>query len=755
MRFLQLKDTGSKLLASIKFKVGLLVISATLMSCAAVGLLSYQIGKAGLVEASKLRLEEISQNKAEHIEAYTLHIDQALSEMSSNPAIGQEIGYMSYSLKTEMDGVRKTYRQDDKSIEERAAFIPAKSSLVYSMHYAKINDSLYRSWKNTKASDIYLLDQEGTIIYSVTKGDAFLSTVKAPENAPLASLLAKMAQGTNSQDYSTGYAAFKAADGETSIFVGRPVIISEWGAMNLKGFIVYRIAAGNLSDSIRGDNSHGGHIAAFVTSQDGTVRAGETGSEAPLTGIADLAGQSASGVAEVSGADGVTFFSYLPLDIFGERHMLFVGQPMSEVLSSAHRLAMAAFLITCTVLAVMAVVGAYASSRITRPLSEIALLMRRLNTGDRDFVPPYLERKDEIGAMAVALESFRKGAEQKTAIEQELSARSAVEEAERHTRELEQARNAADLQAAVDALAAGLRDLSRGRLTTRIQKPFVPSLDQLRLDFNESVEKLEQTVVAIEGSVDQLHEGSSSLCQAAGNLARRTELQAASLEEAAAALTEITDIVNTTRERCEVADTVVNQTLEGTRASGTAVKDAIAAMQRIEMSSGEIRKIIDVIDKIAFQTNLLALNAGVEAARAGEAGKGFAVVAHEVRELAQRSAHAAQDIGAIIMSSSSDVENGVKLVLKAGESLATIEDSVGIIHGHFGAIVSSTRDQSLRLREINASVESLDRVTQQNAAMVEETSADASNLDTESHILVDKLRSFSTGARDNRVIAAA
>ena len=180
-------------------------------------------------------------------------------------------------------------------------------------------------------------------------------------------------------------------------------------------------------------------------------------------------------------------------------------------------------------------------------------------------------------------------------------------------------------------------------------------------------------------------------------------------------------------------------------------------MQKIEQSSSEISNIISVIDEIAFQTNLLALNAGVEAARAGDAGKGFAVVAQEVRELAQRSAKAAKEIKDLIRNSSVEVQSGVKLVIDTGEALKTIEGYIVTVNQHMDSIATSAREQSVGLGEVNTAVNQMDQVTQQNAAMVEETSAAGASLASESGRLRELISQFQLGTpvRKTAVVMAA
>ena len=173
---------------------------------------------------------------------------------------------------------------------------------------------------------------------------------------------------------------------------------------------------------------------------------------------------------------------------------------------------------------------------------------------------------------------------------------------------------------------------------------------------------------------------------------------------------------------------MVDEARRSTEQSSAVVQNAVSAMGRIEQASGEIGQIINVIDEIAFQTNLLALNAGVEAARAGDAGKGFAVVAQEVRELAQRSANAAKEIKTLISRSGDEVQSGVKLVTATGEALGQIQNHVVKINEHVHSIATAAREQSTGLSEVNTAVNHMDQMTQQNAAMVEESTASSNRL---------------------------
>lgn len=294
----------------------------------------------------------------------------------------------------------------------------------------------------------------------------------------------------------------------------------------------------------------------------------------------------------------------------------------------------------------------------------------------------------------------------------------------------------------VEALAQALRQLSVGDLTQRLGTPFIRALEPLRTDFNLVTRKLHDSMSAIAENASAIAAASQQIRNASDDLYRRTEQQAASVEETAAALEEITTTVTDSSQRAHEAGTLARLTKENAERSGVVVGQAIDAMGRIESSASEIASIIGVIDEIAFQTNLLALNAGVEAARAGEAGKGFAVVAQEVRELAQRSAKAAKEIKGLIMASNEHVNHGVAYVNNTGKALSEIVTQVVQVDSNVAAIVEASREQATGLQEINTAVNTIDQGTQQNAAMVEETSAASHSLAKEAEELFQQLSKF-------------
>lgn len=291
-------------------------------------------------------------------------------------------------------------------------------------------------------------------------------------------------------------------------------------------------------------------------------------------------------------------------------------------------------------------------------------------------------------------------------------------------------------------IGAALGRLAEGDLAGRIDRPFIPALERLRTDFNAAVDRLDNTLGDVVHRAEAMRAGTNEIATAADDLAKRTEQQAASLEETSAAVQEITAAVKSSANGAAEAHQLASAAKTDAQSGGEVVRMAVEAMQRIEKSSRDIGQIIGTIDEIAFQTNLLALNAGVEAARAGEAGRGFAVVASEVRALAQRSAEAAKEIKALILSSTSEVNEGANLVSNAGQALERIVAQVLEINEVVAAISSSAAEQSSSLQQVNSAVAQMDQDTQRNAAMVEQTTAASHSLRTEAAGLAQSVRKF-------------
>ncbi|MDO9474933.1 MAG: methyl-accepting chemotaxis protein, partial [Caulobacter sp.] len=381
--------------------------------------------------------------------------------------------------------------------------------------------------------------------------------------------------------------------------------------------------------------------------------------------------------------------------------------------------AIATILVLIALVSVAVIAGALVMA-IRKGVIRIAAATEALAGGDNRVNLDALKRADELGAIVKSLVIFRDNQLRLAELHEREQAQAADQESTRASQEAARAASAKEQAEVVDGLAQGLQRLTAGDLTCRLDKPFAPAYESLRADFNATVTQLAEIMRTISHRASGIETASSETSAAADDLSRRTENQAANLQETATTLNEITNAVSRTAEGSAQADKMVGETGVEARESGEVVRRAVSAMSEIEASSKQIFQITGVIDEIAFQTNLLALNAGVEAARAGDAGKGFAVVAQEVRALAQRSAEAAKEIKALIASSSNQINSGATLVGEAGQALERIVGRVGDVTRLITEISASVREQANGLKEVNIAVNRMDQITQQNAAMVEE-----------------------------------
>jgi methyl-accepting chemotaxis protein len=387
--------------------------------------------------------------------------------------------------------------------------------------------------------------------------------------------------------------------------------------------------------------------------------------------------------------------------------------------------------------ALAGVFGWLLSRAVAAPIREMTDTMKALAAGNNRIEVPGTERGDEIGAMAKAVLVFREAAVEK----EKADAAKKVADAEQ--------------QLVVQSLEAGLGQLAQGDLTAQITAEFSGDYATVKTNFNDALSSLRELIGAVTESTAAIRTGSGEIAQASEDLARRTEANAASLEETSAAVTQMDGRLKATAEAAsrtvERADGAI-----ATVSGGRGIADeAVQAMARVADGAKGIDSVIEGLDKIAFQTRVLAMNAAVEAGRAGEAGRGFAVVADLVSALAMRSEEEAARARDQLTATQTDIGAAVEMVQKVDTALADISGDVGEVHALLGQMASDNQAQSTAITQISVAIGSMDQSTQQNAAMVEETSAAARNLSAEVSALAEQAAKFTIGNETRRSAPAA
>jgi len=705
-----------KAINDIKFstKLPAAVLTLGMVTTGGVGLMSYLDAYEIIVHDTEINLETALDGRYVAFQGWLHDISVDLSDQQTNPALGGVINRFSNAF-NQIEGNRAAYLQDlyihsnPHPIGQKEQLDVAADGSAYADLHAQYHPFYRNLQKRHGYYDVFLMNADGDIVYSVFKENDFATNMEsgrwASSGLGEAFRKAKANAATGEQAF-VDFAAYGPSNGAPASFMSAPVKDANG---QFAGVVAYQMPVGKLNALMQNRAGMGETGQTYLVGADGFLRNDLAGTEADDTlsaqiDVSEFEGLKDHSLIHTTSLNGTPVGRMIQTFNFNGTEWLFVAEKDdAELVAPAVAMSNQILIQLLGAFVLIGGISLWASRYFTNPLTKVRSSMVAVADGKFDLDIPDTNRGDEIGDIARTLNEFKGKLQQNLVMEREQSQ-------------------------AVEMLGEALEKLMAGDLTHRIGGDFPHAFRKLKNDFNGTLESLEDSFGAVTVNSSEIGRSSGEISQAADDLSRRTENQAATLEETAAAIEQMTSSIASTADEANRANTLVASAQSNARESEVVVDKTVEVMGNIEKSSEQIAQIVSVIDEIAFQTNLLALNAGVEAARAGDAGRGFAVVASEVRALAQRSSNAAKEIKDLITASSHHVSNGVEAVNQTGEMLRKILVSVDDINTAVGQIASAAQEQSTGLTEINSAVAQLDQVTQQNAAMVEESTAASHSL---------------------------
>jgi methyl-accepting chemotaxis protein len=761
-------------------KLPLAMVSSALLVSAGVGIASYLIGSATVEQMTQRQMQTVATERAGEFKTFLDSIqadliNSAIAESVQTTLRDFSIAWGQFStLKPVADPVltlRADYIENNPNPAGQRQLLDTSEAAKknqYDFMHSKVHPNFRRQLEASGYSDLYLIDIQGNLLYSVMKRDDFalnLNDGGPYAKSGLGEVYRKaMAFTEPGQVAFADLSAYAPSDGMPASFLATAVFDPR---KKLIGVMAIQMPIVAVNEMMQNRANLGDTGESFYVGADHLLRNDSLFSEGSDTLVtsyqnpivaAALGGETASGVtADYRGLRMLA--TATPVEFNGANWAVVTTIGEDEAFAPIAGMRNTMLTIGALLLVIAAGAGYLFSRSITRPISQLTDTMSKLAEGDLAVDVKGTERRDEVGAMAQAVQVFKDNAHKVTEMtegERTASQQRRVERSEMMQRlqrafgEVVDAAIAGDFSRRVEAsfpdeelnnLAGSVNNLvetvDRGisetgevlaalaqtDLTQRVEGNYEGAFARLKADTNAMADKLSDIVRQLQDTSRALKMATGEILSGANDLSERTTKQAATIEETSAAMEQLANTVLQNAQRAKEASVVAGGVTSTAEEGGLVMNQATEAMERITTSSAKISNIIGLIDDIAFQTNLLALNASVEAARAGEAGKGFAVVAVEVRRLAQSAAEASSEVKALIQQSADEVKGGSKLVADAAAKLTAMLEAARSSNELMDTIAKDSREQASAIEEVNASVRQMDEMTQHNAALVEETNA--------------------------------
>ncbi len=730
-------------------KLPLFVVGFGVLVTVTLVLLSNMSFKMHTIMSTEEHFKSLVADRELALKTFMKNVDADILTMAAAPSTAAAVEQFTTTWNG-IDGdpgqvLRQAYVSDNPNpLGEKQMMTRASGDSPYHLHHEKYHPGLRTLMEQKGYYDVFMINMAGDIVYTVFKEADYGTNLLngTYRNSGLGGVFRAAANGSQGGVHFSDLEGYAPSNGDAAAFVSTPIVSASGETI---GVLAFQLPVDLLTYITNNSDGLGESVEIYLVGDNLLARTTSRfdGGFQVLDEMrsSDQVQSALDGRKEfyhdATGLNGQKVIAFSDRIDFHEGHWALVAEQdwsevMAPVIAERNKLLLAS--VICA--AVMSLFGWIFARSITRPIGRICESMDNVAAGDLDSEIPSAARHDELGQIGKSLVSLQDDLKR---------ARCAEEDRAAQQREQEHV---------VEQLSVGLVNLANGDFSKPLVEQFSGDHEQLRSDFNRTLETLSSTIVEVISSADSIRDGATEISQASDDLSRRTESQAATLEQTAAALDEMTASVKSAATGATRVESIMGEAKAEAEESDKVVQHAVSAMTEIESSARHISQIIGVIDDIAFQTNLLALNAGVEAARAGEAGRGFAVVASEVRALAQRSSDAAMEIKALISDSSKQVEQGVELVGKAGEALNSIVGRVDHISQLVSEMAVGSSEQSIGLGEINIGVTQLDQVTQQNAAMVEQATAASHLLNTDATKLSKLVSHFNIGGGSRQAATA-